>query len=338
MYKNLVFLTLTYSLSVSAAEPKQLSYYIGGQVGHAEMDGAHHHQSGNELQRGSFFGGQFGIRPFDNESWEFRFKADRAELSVDNVSDDEEAIWYAVDAMYFINSGYNYLFAGPHQEDFDSASQTGAHVGLGARYHVSDSWALTGEIQGLYGFEDQTTDFMASVGLLYFFGSKSSGSVAPESDSDQDGVSDSKDSCPETPIGYVVDHLGCTRFIEEAIVKQVSIYFAHDEDTIAPRHYRNVKEVADFMQKHPQLNILIEGHTSMMGSEKYNKKLSEKRAIAVSDLLNQKYHISAERLKTVGYGEERPVVNPELNSEDQAKNRRVEVDMSANERKAMVKQ
>jgi len=49
--------------------------------------------------------------------------------------------------------------------------------------------------------------------------------------------------------------------------------------------------------------ILIEGHTDSIGSEAYNKKLSELRALAVRRFLVSRHGIDEERLHPVGKGE-----------------------------------
>ncbi|MBW8192066.1 OmpA family protein [Neiella marina] len=320
--------------TAAVAEERQgYGYYVGGQIGHAEMDSDHRHESGNEVLRGTLFGGQFGIQPFSNEHWELRLRVEQAELDVDNISDDETAWWYAMDALYKFNNDFNYVFVGPHYEDFDNGSQPGAHLGLGARYHLTDDWALIGEVQGLFGFDDSTTDFIASVGLQYFFGAQGNPKVAMVDD-DQDGVANEMDKCPTTPIGHSVDADGCTQFFEQAIVKQVTILFAHDDATVPTTYYQNVADIAEFMEQHPQLKIVVEGHTSLVGSTAYNQKLSERRAQAVRHLLVERYGIAAERVSALGHGETQPLVTPETSTEDAAANRRIEVEMSANKRVA----
>jgi len=67
--------------------------------------------------------------------------------------------------------------------------------------------------------------------------------------------------------------------------------------------------------------VTIEGHTDAAGSAAYNLQLSRVRANAVRDYLVNHHDIDAARLKTVGYGKEKPIegTNPHA-----AENRRVQ--------------
>ncbi len=85
----------------------------------------------------------------------------------------------------------------------------------------------------------------------------------------------------------------------------------------------NVKKLAEFLQKYPQRNVVIEGHTDSQGSDSYNQALSERRAEAVQKTLVE-MGISRDRIATRGYGESTPVANNETAAGRQL-NRRVEI-------------
>lgn len=57
----------------------------------------------------------------------------------------------------------------------------------------------------------------------------------------------------------------------------------------------------------PDSTVTVEGHTDAVGSDAYNLALSRVRARAVREYLVQHHDIDASRLKTVGYGENRPI-------------------------------
>jgi outer membrane protein OmpA-like peptidoglycan-associated protein len=60
-------------------------------------------------------------------------------------------------------------------------------------------------------------------------------------------------------------------------------------------------------------DVVIEGHTDTRGAAETNRALSEARAIAVVDYLISK-GVVADRVTAIGYGEERPLVEPDDNS------------------------
>lgn len=77
------------------------------------------------------------------------------------------------------------------------------------------------------------------------------------------------------------------------------------------------------MQRYPELEIEISGHTDNTGNAEYNQILSENRAKSVYDYLQLK-GIESKRLVYIGFGMKKPIV-PNDSSENKAKNRRVEI-------------
>jgi outer membrane protein OmpA-like peptidoglycan-associated protein len=84
-----------------------------------------------------------------------------------------------------------------------------------------------------------------------------------------------------------------------------------------------LQTLALFMKENPNVTKLrIEGHTDNTGTVDHNKKLSNDRAAAVAKWLSTN-GIEAVRLKTVGYGQDKPLV-PNDSAEHKAQNRRTE--------------
>jgi outer membrane protein OmpA-like peptidoglycan-associated protein len=106
------------------------------------------------------------------------------------------------------------------------------------------------------------------------------------------------------------------------------LMFDFDSYNLTAGTKQNLTALAKTLNKYDDTNILIEGHTDKTGSDEYNKALSEKRATAVEDYLQQ-LKVSGGRISTEGYGETQPI------SESDTENRRVEVAIFAN--KKMVK-
>ncbi|MBF0161321.1 MAG: OmpA family protein [Magnetococcales bacterium] len=134
-------------------------------------------------------------------------------------------------------------------------------------------------------------------------------------DADGDGVLDPDDKCPDTPKGAPVNKQGCW------IVKNLN--FRTNSAKIEPKDEGTVKEAAGILQKNPGLRVEIQGHTDSVGSNAYNKVLSNKRAHSVMASL-VKQGVEKKRLTARGYGEEKPV-SSNATAEGRAENRRVEL-------------
>ncbi|MBX9851627.1 MAG: OmpA family protein [Cytophagaceae bacterium] len=108
------------------------------------------------------------------------------------------------------------------------------------------------------------------------------------------------------------------------LVFSSGILFDHNSDQLSEDAKKNIDALSEVLKRYPDSKISIFGHTDNTGSADYNQKLSERRALAVSDYLISK-KINSKRFKEVkGHGEEKPVKdNNTLEGRNQ--NRRVEI-------------
>jgi peptidoglycan-associated lipoprotein len=90
---------------------------------------------------------------------------------------------------------------------------------------------------------------------------------------------------------------------EELVFEDV--HFDFDRYTLRPEAARLLDEVVSQMRDNPDVRIQIEGHTCNIGTAEYNLALGDRRANAVREYLSS-HGVSADRLSTVSYGEERP--------------------------------
>ena len=101
------------------------------------------------------------------------------------------------------------------------------------------------------------------------------------------------------------------------------IKFAFNSDIIDLISYPILEEAAEVMKNHGGESIMIvEGHTDSIGSTKYNKTLSRKRAESVRQYLISK-GVSPFKLKIAPYGESRPIASNKTET-GRALNRRIE--------------
>lgn len=110
---------------------------------------------------------------------------------------------------------------------------------------------------------------------------------------------------------------------DKAIVIHDKVYFETAKAVIKTESHELLRQVARVMLEHPEIQkVSVEGHADSRGSSSYNLQLSDQRAAAVRAFLISQ-GVSALRLESQGYGEEKPIVD-EATEEAWEKNRRVE--------------
>ncbi len=98
--------------------------------------------------------------------------------------------------------------------------------------------------------------------------------------------------------------------------------FDFNKATLRPEAYPILDHAAQVLLGHTDVNIEIQGHTDQIGSDKYNDKLSQRRAETVKKYLIAK-GVNASRLSTVGKGKRELLFN-EKDAVSRFYNRRVE--------------
>lgn len=240
----------------------------------------------------------------------------------------------------------------PAGTEVAESKDTIGNLGLGAYYRINDVLSLRGEARAIHNFDNNWWEGMALAGLNVVLG----GHLAPapivppapepepmpepepvpepepmppvvieDGDDDKDGVLNSIDACPNTPLNVVVDERGCPVKIDvnDALKMELRVFFDNDKSVIKDQYKPEIQKVAEKMNEYPNSTAAIEGHASKTGpSAKYNKRLSEARASAVKSMLVNQFGIAPTRISTVGYGYERPIA-PNNTAEGRAMNRRV---------------
>ena len=87
-----------------------------------------------------------------------------------------------------------------------------------------------------------------------------------------------------------------------------NIYFDFDKSNLGPESQETLKKKAKFLSYNPSYALLIAGNCDNRGTEEYNLALGERRAEAAKQYLVA-LGISADRIKTISYGELRPADN-----------------------------
>jgi peptidoglycan-associated lipoprotein len=99
------------------------------------------------------------------------------------------------------------------------------------------------------------------------------------------------------------------------------IYFKKGRYALTPEAKEILSRKAEWLHKHPEIDVVIEGHTDERGSKEFNIAFGDRRAGAVKSYLIGK-GIARERMNAVSFGKEKPV-DPSRTEAARAKNRRV---------------
>ena len=247
----------------------------------------------------------------------------------------------------------------------DSVDTIG-NLGLGAMYRINDALSLRGEARAIHNFDENWWEGMALAGLEVVLGGHLAPTVAVppmieptvvpvvvappvvvvprDMDSDGDGVFDSVDQCPGTPMNLVVDERGCPIdvVVSDELKMELRVFFDNDKSNIKAQYQSEIAKVAEKMREYPNSGARVEGHASKTGpSARYNQRLSEARAVAVKSMLTNEFGIAPNRVSTVGYGYDVPIASNDT-EEGRAMNRRVyaiitgDKSMTVNQTKDMV--
>ena len=106
------------------------------------------------------------------------------------------------------------------------------------------------------------------------------------------------------------------------------VFFNYDNAEIRSDEDSIVQADAQFLAAHPSMSLLIEGHCDERGSEDYNMVLGQSRATRVRDALI-KSGISADRIKLISLGKEKPFCTTAENDSCWSQNRRAHFVLAA---------
>ena len=370
MKKMLALSSVSLALIVSSIQAQAESLeqkWIGG-FGMIYNDDKYKKQSDvGVYDDGSGFGLEAGFR-FSND-WAIRTELTR--LTLDYVPrsgspSDDSGMLFGLDAMYFLPNDSMYLFGGIKRHSMDYTANFGT-LGFGKHWAISDNWRLVTEVATLLDFGETLNDYTVKIGFAYMLGASSSqgkpmtkaapvanervdsdndgvidsldacpqtvaGTVVDSrgcpvvTDQDNDGVNDTKDRCPDTPAADRVDQDGCTIFEEKQISFNLNVQFANNSSEISSPNSEEIKALVQFLKRYGKTSVEVEGHTSAPGSAEYNMWLSERRAEAFRDMLINTYGISAERVTAKGYGETQ-LLDSSNTAEAHRLNRRITVNI-----------
>ncbi len=298
----------------------------------------------------SQFGTGIGIGKFINPNWTLDFEIDHARFANDPRPGSLKQTGYGLMARYHFNEGESlrpFVSVGAGVLNHDgqvpavSSDDWMLNFGIGLRKNMTDRLNLVSEIKYRLDTDNYTgrasshDDFIFSLGLSIALGEARTAApselIQPEvvtakpalqtdGDDDNDGVPNSRDKCPNTRAGAVVDKDGCE---VQVVIELQGVHFDFDKSTLRPESIKILDAAVRTMGEHGTLLVEVAGHTDSVGSESYNQDLSERRSKVVYNYLVNK-GIDADRMTWKGYGENSPIATNETDDGRQ-RNRRTEL-------------
>lgn len=193
-----------------------------------------------------------------------------------------------------------------------------ANVGLGAQYLINDSFGLQADLRHQWSRSDARapgTSFDAdetigntlfNLGAIIRFGAPAPAPVVAETEPAPAPMA-AAEPAPEPAPAVVAAPEPCQPKFE-TVTLQAERLFGFDKFKLNGDAVVEVDEVVKTLKEHPEFDVVVvTGHTDLIGSEKYNQKLSEKRADIIKQHLIS-HGIEANRIRAVGKGELDPVV------------------------------
>ena len=120
------------------------------------------------------------------------------------------------------------------------------------------------------------------------------------------GPGGSQDASARVTVNMAVSTASPSPNDEDLFAKNVrDVHFDYDKSDIRSDQAPTAQHDASFLLQHPSIKVLVEGHCDDRGSEEYNLALGTSRAESLKKTLQQQ-GVSADRIKTISYGKEKP--------------------------------
>jgi OOP family OmpA-OmpF porin len=269
------------------------------------------------------------LKKIISDQWTARLELARDRYDTNNGNTSDYGTRFGIDALYNIEDTGLYLFTGIKRFN-NVQSYNALNVGAGYSVELNERFSLYSEAVVYRDVDNGYTDQGVKLGLSYAFGDVKKSPVARKevkqtvviTDSDNDGINDENDRCNSTPFNVKVDSRGCALYSEKDVAINLNVEFENNSSQLKPAMLKDVRRLADFMNEYKNTNVIIEGHSSAVGSEKYNLTLSQKRANAIKNILINEFSINSSRLSAKGFGETQLISKGNARADHDA-NRRV---------------
>jgi len=123
----------------------------------------------------------------------------------------------------------------------------------------------------------------------------------------------------------LISMVGPLRDNTKPILMPTDLLFQYDQTELQESARLSMMKLGLLIQRNPDSQFIIEGHTDTLGAAAYNLDLSRKRAQSVRDWLIRSLRLNPDQLAVRAMGETAPLANPDGDVAEQGLNRRVEI-------------
>ena len=313
MKKNFLYSTFPWSLTASAlmlsaaAQSHEKAPYIGLKAGYQfSQDDAYHHEAPDPKKGvlGVFAGYQFTPQWALEAGYQYHDTLHASATSVDVKTSLLEAAvrydWYWQENA----SVYGRLGMGYWDMDKSAPGFNPSATGFSPLGEIGLTYQFTPELTGYVGY--QYIDDIGDETTLYYDSHSVVWSLSYAFHSEKPSIIE-----PVTIRTWVADSEIC--------------HFEFDRWTLTEKCQAFLLEPSRLLAQHPQARANVVGHTDSVGSAKYNQVLSEHRARAIAQFLEQQ-GVKSNQLHVEGKGETQPLTS-NATREGRAANRRVEINI-----------
>ncbi|OGV78165.1 MAG: flagellar motor protein MotB [Methylotenera sp. RIFCSPLOWO2_02_FULL_45_14] len=331
MKKNLVSLAVAATLGLAAFSASAEDMYRGAWYA---VPGVSYMNTDSDLDANNGGGAFIKLGKELSPSWDIQgglgYNRASEDTGIAGVGGHYKQTTLGVDALYMFSRDKfrPFLLAGlgvarnnvdysnfPALQDRSKTSWL-ANVGVGAQYLINDTFGLQADLRHQWtrsnanapgtNFDADGTigNTLLSLGGIFRFGAPAPMPVAA---APEPAPAPYVAPAPEPAPAPVAAPAPCEPKFE-TVTLQAEKLFGFDKYKLNGDAVAELDSVIATLKEHPEFDVVVvTGHTDRIGSEKYNQKLSERRAEAVKAHLVS-HDIDADRVRAVGKGELQPLV------------------------------
>ncbi len=333
MKKNILSIAVAATLGLAAFSATAEDMYRGAWYA---VPGVSYMNTDSNLEADNGMGGFISLGKELSESWDIqgRLGYNRADedTNIAAASGKYKQTTLGVDALYmFSRSNFRpFLLAGlgaaRNNVDYSNVGLTDksktswlAGVGIGAQYLFNDAFGLQADLRhqwskaeaknatGTVDADETIGNTLFNLGGIFRFGAPTPMPVAEVQPEPAAPVAPAPVVAAPEPAPAPAPAPVCKPAMETITIAAEKL-FGFDKAKLQDLSAGILDGVVAKLKANPDIElVLVTGHTDRLGSDKYNQKLSERRANEVKNYLVSQ-GVDASRLQAVGKGESEPVV------------------------------